>query len=95
MLSGGLGNFLTLLAIPYVRLKYGMKFSILQLNSVVLILHLSLADLLYSLIGFPNFLMVFDCIQYVKIIQEYCRFTSSEMDLMKIAYATMLVSLET
>ena len=58
MLLGGLGNFLTLLAIPYVRLKYGMKFSVLQINSVELILHLSFADLLYSLIGFPNFLMV-------------------------------------
>ena len=55
---GGLGNFLTLLAIPYVRQKYGSQFSILQLNSVVLILHLSLADLLYALLGFPNFLLV-------------------------------------
>eukprot|EP00092_Neocalanus_flemingeri_P067783 GFUD01082776.1.p1 GENE.GFUD01082776.1~~GFUD01082776.1.p1 ORF type:complete len:360 (-),score=57.67 GFUD01082776.1:168-1190(-) len=56
---GGFGNILTLLAIPYVRVKYGRQFSILQLNSVVLILHLSLADLLYTLVGFPNFLQVY------------------------------------
>jgi len=56
---GGLGNFLTLLAIVYVRLKYGSMFSILQLNSVVLILHLSLADFLYAVLGLPNFLLVY------------------------------------
>ena len=80
MLLGGLGNFLTLLAIPYVRLKYGKQFSVLQLNSIVLILHLSFADLLYSQIGFPNFLMVLDFKQYTKRIHVYFRSTSIEME---------------
>ena len=57
-LPGGLGNMLTLVAIPYVRLYYGPEFSLLQLNSVVLILHMSLADLLYCAVGFPHFIQV-------------------------------------
>ena len=56
--SGGLANLLTLIAIPYVRQKYGSQFSILQLNSMVLILNLSLANLLWSLLGVPNILLV-------------------------------------
>ena len=48
------GNSLTLVAIPYIRRKYRQEFSILQLNSVTLILHLSLCDLLYAIIGFPH-----------------------------------------
>ena len=55
---GGLGSMLTLVAIPYVRLYYGPEFSLLQLNSVVLILHMSLADLLYCAVGFPHFIQV-------------------------------------
>ena len=57
-LPGGLGNMLTLVAIPYVRMHYGPEFSLLQLNSVVLILHLSMADLLYCAVGFPHFIQV-------------------------------------
>ena len=53
-LTGGLGNLLTLVAIPYVRVMYGSEFSLLKLSSIVLILHLSLADLLY-------------CVQYVVV----------------------------
>ena len=49
----------TLLAIPYVKHRYGSQFTLLQLNSVVLILHLSFADLLYVLVSLPNFVMVF------------------------------------
>ena len=56
--QGGFGNLLTLLSIPYVRMKYGTEFSLLQLNSVVLILHLSFTDLLYCLLGFPHFIQV-------------------------------------
>ena len=56
--SGVVGNVLTLTAIPYVRSKYGSEFSILKLNSVVLILHLSFCDLLYNLIGFPHLIQV-------------------------------------
>merc|ERR1712013_677804 len=54
-----LANLLTLIAIPYVRRKYGSQFSLLHLNSMVLILHLSLADLMWSLLGVPNILLVF------------------------------------
>eukprot|EP00092_Neocalanus_flemingeri_P022810 GFUD01024734.1.p1 GENE.GFUD01024734.1~~GFUD01024734.1.p1 ORF type:complete len:384 (-),score=51.37 GFUD01024734.1:73-1191(-) len=67
---GGLGNILTLLAIPYVRLKYGSQFSVLKLNSVVLILHLSVADLLYTLVGFPHFVQVYfsrECLQDARL----------------------------
>ena len=56
--SGVVGNVLTLAAIPYVRSKYGPEFSILKLNSVVLLLHLSFCDLLYNLIGFPHLIQV-------------------------------------
>ena len=49
-----LGNLLTLFAIPYVRRVYGAQFSILQLNSVVLILHLSLAELLITIVMIPT-----------------------------------------
>jgi len=45
---------LTLVALPYIRYKYGAQFSILKLNSVILLLHLSLCDLLYGIIGFPH-----------------------------------------
>ena len=41
-----------------MRQKYGSQFSILQLNSMVLILNLSLADLLCSVVGAPNILLV-------------------------------------
>ena len=50
-----LGNLLTLCALPYVKWKYGSQFTILKFNSVTLLLHLSLCDLLYGLIGFPHF----------------------------------------
>ena len=49
-----LGNLLTLCALPYVKWKYGSQFTILKFNSVTLLLHLSLCDLLYGLIGFPH-----------------------------------------
>lgn len=48
------GNTLTLVAIPYVKTTYGPEFSVLKLNSIILILHLSLCDLLYALVGFPH-----------------------------------------
>merc|ERR1712224_181109 len=53
LVLGTIGNIVTLVAIPYVRIKYGNQFSILQLNSMILILHLSFCDLLYCLVGFP------------------------------------------
>ena len=52
--TGIFGNTLTLVAIPYVKTTYGSEFSILKLNSIVLILHLSLCDLLYAVVGFPH-----------------------------------------
>ena len=42
------------MAIPYVKTTYGPEFSVLKLNSIILILHLSLCDLLYALVGFPH-----------------------------------------
>ena len=37
-----------------MKTTYGSEFSILKLNSIILILHLSLCDLLYALVGFPH-----------------------------------------
>ena len=48
-------NLFTLIAIPYVRWKYDSEFSILQSPSLVLVLHLSLCNILYCIIGFPHF----------------------------------------
>lgn len=53
------GNILTLIAIPYVRLNYRSEFSILQINSVILILHLAFCDLLYAIVGFPHLILVY------------------------------------
>lgn len=75
--QGGFGNLLTLLSIPYVRVKYGTEFSLLQLNSVVLILHLSFTDLLYCLLGFPHFIQVWmvSRLQLLRIICLQIYFT--------------------
>ena len=54
--SAFFGNLLTVVALPYIRTKYRQEFSILQLNSITLILHLSLCDLLYALTVFPDFI---------------------------------------
>ena len=54
--SAILGNLLTLVGLSYIRTKYRQEFSILRLNSITLILHLSLCDLLYALLGFPHFI---------------------------------------
>merc|ERR1712073_92656 len=51
-----LGNSLTLVALPTVRLKYKEEFSLLQRPVFFLLLHLSLLDLLYGVLGFPHFL---------------------------------------
>ena len=50
------GNLLTLVALPYMRSKYKQKYSVLRLNCVILILHLSFCDLLYVLLSFPHFI---------------------------------------
>eukprot|EP00092_Neocalanus_flemingeri_P095019 GFUD01120869.1.p1 GENE.GFUD01120869.1~~GFUD01120869.1.p1 ORF type:complete len:378 (-),score=51.70 GFUD01120869.1:73-1173(-) len=88
---GGLGNILTLLAIPYVRLKYGSQFSVLKLNSVVLILHLSVADLLYTLVGFPHFVQVYfsrECLQDARL----CYFLVAYVDCNTIAMISCCVA---
>ena len=55
---GVVGNTLTLLALPYVRRKYGAQFSVLKSSTVVLLLHLSVCDLLYISVGFTHFIHV-------------------------------------
>ena len=57
-LVGLVGNILTLLALPYVRRKYGDQFSVLQSSTTILLLHLSLCDLLYITVGFTHFIHV-------------------------------------
>ena len=58
LIVGLLGNVLTLLALPYVRRKYGAQFSVLQSSTAILLLHLSYFDLLYITVGFTHFIHV-------------------------------------
>ena len=58
LLVGLVGNILTLLALPYVRKKYGPQFSVLQTSTAILLLHLSFCDLFYITVGFTHFLHV-------------------------------------
>ena len=67
LLVGVVGNVLTLLALPYVRKKYGAQFSILQTSTAILLLHLSFCDLLYILVGFTHFI-------HVLILGKQCKF---------------------
>lgn len=58
LLTGLAGNILTLLALPYVRKNYGSQFSVLNSSTAVLLLHLSLCDLCYLVLGFTHFIAV-------------------------------------
>ena len=58
LVVGLLGNVLTLLALPYVRRKYGAQFSVLQSSTAILLIHLSFCDLLYITVGFTHFIHV-------------------------------------
>ena len=57
-LVGLIGNLLTLMALPYVRRKYGTQFSVLQSSTAILLIHLSFCDLLYILVGFTHYIHV-------------------------------------
>ena len=73
---GVVGNVLTLLALPYVRRKYGSLFTILQSSTVVLLLHLSFCDLLYISVGFTHFIHVLivgmSCVTLFKLLHHTC-----------------------
>ena len=58
LIVGVVGNVLTLVALPYVRRKYGAQFSALKSTTFILLLHLSLCDLLYIRFGFTHFIHV-------------------------------------
>ena len=58
LIIGVVGNVLTLLALPYVRRKYGPQFTVLQSSTAILLLHLSFCDLLYISVGFTHFIHV-------------------------------------
>ena len=58
LIIGVVGNVLTLLALPYVRRKYGPLFTVLQSSTAILLLHLSFCDLLYISVGFTHFIHV-------------------------------------
>eukprot|EP00092_Neocalanus_flemingeri_P064497 GFUD01078283.1.p1 GENE.GFUD01078283.1~~GFUD01078283.1.p1 ORF type:complete len:322 (-),score=45.08 GFUD01078283.1:442-1407(-) len=58
LVVGVVGNVLTLLALPYVRRKYGAQFSVLQSSTAILLLHLSFCDLMYISVGFTHFIHV-------------------------------------
>jgi len=51
-----LGNSLTLVALPTVSFYYKKEFSLLQRPVFLLLLHLTLLDLLYGVVGFPHFI---------------------------------------
>ena len=66
---GSFGNLLTLLALPYVRIRcvikftytprYGAQYPWLRSTTSTLILHLSLCDFLYCTTGLPVFVSIF------------------------------------
>ena len=67
-----LGNSLILVALPYVRDKYKAQFSALQSATFLLLLHLSFADILYGVLGYPHFihsLVAGKVIQFCSFIQ--------------------------
>ena len=51
-------NNLTVITLPHVRKNYGSQFSVLKSSTAVLLLHLSLCDLCYVLLGFTHFIAV-------------------------------------
>merc|ERR1719187_1406114 len=65
-------------------LRYGREFSILQTSQAVLILHLSLCDLLYCVIGFPHFIQVY-ILGYYPYSSDSCWYLAMFRNL--IAYA--------
>jgi hypothetical protein len=57
MVMGVSGNLLTLISVPYAAFRHEDKFPHLWSFTTVLLLHLSLCDLLYCLLGLPMFLV--------------------------------------
>ena len=55
MTIGGVGNTLTLLAIPYCYVMHKERFKAIWNMTTVLMLHLSFCDLMYCLFGLPIF----------------------------------------
>ena len=51
-------NILTVITLTYDRKNYGSQFSVLKSSTAVLLLHLSLCDLCYVLLGFTHFIAV-------------------------------------
>eukprot|EP00088_Acartia_fossae_P059581 TRINITY_DN7083_c0_g1_i12.p1 TRINITY_DN7083_c0_g1~~TRINITY_DN7083_c0_g1_i12.p1 ORF type:complete len:554 (-),score=74.19 TRINITY_DN7083_c0_g1_i12:102-1763(-) len=58
-LIGGLGNVLTLIAIPYAYFKYTNLFTARWNGTTALMLHLSLCDLAYILFGLTFFISIY------------------------------------
>ena len=57
MIIGVFGNLLTLITVPYAACWHKDKFPRLWSPTTILLLHLSLCDLLYCLLGLPMFLI--------------------------------------
>jgi len=87
MLIGGIGNLLTLISIPYVYFKYRESFMFCWNDTTLLMLHLSLCDLLYVLIGVPSFLVIY-IYQYFPGTAYQCTVLATVRNL--IAYADFL-----
>ena len=57
MIIGVFRNLLTLITVPYTACRHEDKFPSIWSPTTVLLLHLSLCDLLYCLLGLPMFLI--------------------------------------
>jgi len=84
---GAPANLITLLALPYVRLRYPDEIPDLNTNTAILILHLSLTDFLYSLLGLP-FIIATLHHGYFPASASLCSFSSLVRNL--ICYADFL-----
>ena len=56
---GGGGNLLTLISVPYAYYKYRSSFPHLWNSVTLLMLHLSICDILYIIIGVPTYVVVY------------------------------------
>merc|ERR1712156_196209 len=87
ILIGAPANLVTLMALPYVRLRYPDKVPELKTSKAILILHLSLTDFLYCTIGLP-FIVATLHYGYFPASASLCSFSSLVRNL--IAYADFL-----
>ena len=87
LIIGGGGNLLTLVSVPYAYFKYRSMFPYLWNSVTLLMLHLSLCDFLYIVIGVPTYIVVY-IYGYFPSTEWMCWLLSSLRHL--VAYADFL-----